>query len=134
VELANILDMYFEDQFTLPGKTFYSNWNSEPSKIKKNNGYLNNLFALLAGSSIVFLVGAIAQLCWPQSLKDKRLATVSSCVSSSQSYCSDIHSLDSSEVCFLVLEMLLLAQGESCLFLSVETLWYFILFSGFFFT
>lgn len=97
-------------------------------------GYLNNLFALLAGSSIVFLVGAIAQLCWPQSLKDKRLATVSSCVSSSQSYCSDIHSLDSSEVCFLVLEMLLLAQGESCLFLSVETLWYFILFSGFFFT
>ncbi|BAS76602.1 uncharacterized protein [Oryza sativa Japonica Group] len=98
VELANILDMYFEDQFTLPGKTFYSNWNSEPSKIKKNNGYLNNLFALLAGSSIVFLVGAIAQLCWPQSLKDKRLATVSSCVSSSQSYCSDIHSLDSSEL------------------------------------
>ncbi|KAF0934412.1 hypothetical protein E2562_025024, partial [Oryza meyeriana var. granulata] len=107
VELANILDMYFEDQFTLPGKTFYSNWNSEPSKIKKNNGYLNNLFALLAGTCIVLFVGTVAQLRRPQSLKDKRLATGSSCVSSSQSYCSDIHSLDSSELqayCISVVE------------------------------
>jgi hypothetical protein len=31
------LDMYFEDQFTLPGKTFHPHWNSDPSKIKKNN-------------------------------------------------------------------------------------------------
>uniref|UniRef100_A0A0D9VB73 Uncharacterized protein n=1 Tax=Leersia perrieri TaxID=77586 RepID=A0A0D9VB73_9ORYZ len=98
VELANILDMYFEDQFTLPGKTFYSNWNTETSKIKKNNGYLNSLFALFAGSCIILFVGTVAQLCWPQSLKYKRLATVSSCVLSSQSYCSDIHSLDSSEL------------------------------------
>ncbi|XP_015688422.2 uncharacterized protein LOC102700965 isoform X2 [Oryza brachyantha] len=98
VELANILDMYFEDQFTLPGKIFYSNWNSEPSEIEKNNGYLNYLFALFAGSCIVLFVGIVAQLCWPQSLKDKRLAIGSSCASSSQSYCSDIHSLDSSEL------------------------------------
>nr|XP_051221183.1 uncharacterized protein LOC127339362 [Lolium perenne] len=72
-ELGNVLDMYFEDQFTLPGKTFHSHWNVEPSKIRKNNGYLNNLFAFLAGSSVILIVGVLAQLYWPQSLKDKSL-------------------------------------------------------------
>lgn len=61
-------------------------------------GYLNNLFAFLAGSCIILFVGIVAQLCWPQSLKDKRLFMASSRISSSQSYCSDVHSLDSSEV------------------------------------
>jgi len=37
VELGSVIDMYFEDQFTLPGKTFHPYWNSDPSKIKKNN-------------------------------------------------------------------------------------------------
>uniref|UniRef100_A0A0A8YY94 Uncharacterized protein n=1 Tax=Arundo donax TaxID=35708 RepID=A0A0A8YY94_ARUDO len=94
VELGNVLDMYFEDQFTLPGKTFHPNWNSDPSKIKKNNGYLNNLFTFLAGSCMILFVSTVAQLCWPQSLRDKRLSHISSC----QSYCSDIHSLDKSEI------------------------------------
>ncbi|KAM0838871.1 hypothetical protein ACQ4PT_060688 [Festuca glaucescens] len=97
-ELGNVLDMYFEDQFTLPGKTFHSYWNAEPSKIRKNNGYLNNLFAFLAGSSAILIVGVLAQLFWPQSLKDKSLFMGSSCSSSSQRYCSDVHSLDNSEV------------------------------------
>ncbi|CAL4890529.1 unnamed protein product [Urochloa decumbens] len=98
VELGNIIDMYFEDQFTLPGKTFHPHWNSDPSRIKKNNGYLNNLFTFLAGSCIILFVSVFAQLCWPRSLRDKRLLKGSSNVSSSQSYCSDINSLDSSEV------------------------------------
>ncbi|RCV04498.1 hypothetical protein SETIT_1G006300v2 [Setaria italica] len=97
-ELGNIIDMYFEDQFTLPGKTFHPHWNSDPSKIKKNNGYLNNLFTFLAGSCIILFVTVFAQLCWPRSLRDKRLFNGSSNVSSSQSYCSDINSLDSSEI------------------------------------
>ncbi|KAK3151942.1 hypothetical protein QOZ80_2BG0152380 [Eleusine coracana subsp. coracana] len=91
-ELGSVLDMYFEDQFTLPGKTFHPHWNSDPSKIKKNSGYLKNLYPFLAGSCIVLFVGIIAQLCWPQSLRDKRLSHVSS----SESYCSDI--LDESEI------------------------------------
>ncbi|CAM0146259.1 unnamed protein product [Urochloa decumbens] len=98
VELGNVIDMYFEDQFTLPGKTFHPHWNSDPSRIKKNNGYLNNLFTFLAGSCIILFVAVFAQLCWPQSLRDKRLLKGSSNVSSSQSYCPDINSLDSSEV------------------------------------
>ncbi|TVU33696.1 hypothetical protein EJB05_25529, partial [Eragrostis curvula] len=93
-ELGNVLDMYFEDQFTLPGKTFHPHWNSGPSKIKKNNGYLKNLYPLFAGSCIVLLVSIIAQLCWPRSLRDKRLSHASL----SQSYCSDIHYLDESEI------------------------------------
>ncbi|KAG8076470.1 hypothetical protein GUJ93_ZPchr0006g44707 [Zizania palustris] len=107
VELGNVLDMYFEDQFTLPGKTFYSHSNSESSKIKKNNGYLNNLFTLLAGSCIILFVGTVAQLCWPQSLEGKRLSAGSLCVSSADSYSSDIHSLDSNEAevyCMYVVE------------------------------
>lgn len=107
VELGNVLDMYFEDQFTLPGKTFHSHWNAEPSKIKSNNVYLNNLFVLLAGSCVILTVGIIAQLCWPQTLKDKRFFIGSSSPSSSQKYCSDIHSLDNSEVqdyCISVIE------------------------------
>ncbi|XP_047078910.1 uncharacterized protein LOC124689418 [Lolium rigidum] len=100
-ELGNVLDMYFEDQFTLPGKTFHSHWNAEPSKIRKNNGYLNNLFAFLAGSSVILIVGVLAQLFWPQSLKDKSLFMGSSCSSSSsQRYCSDVHSLDNSELVY----------------------------------
>ncbi|KAL6848498.1 hypothetical protein ACP4OV_021792 [Aristida adscensionis] len=99
VELGNVLDMYFEDQFTVPGKTFRPLWNLYPSKIKKNNVYLRNFFPLLAGSCIVLFVAIIAQLCLPQSLRDKkRLFTISSNVSSFQSYCSDIHSLDNIEV------------------------------------
>ncbi|KAF8772269.1 hypothetical protein HU200_005984 [Digitaria exilis] len=97
-ELGNIIDMYFEDQFTLPGKTFHPHWNSDPSKINKNNGYLNSLFTFLAGSCIILFVAVFAQLCWPRSLRDKRLFKGSSEVSSSQSYCSDINSLDSSEL------------------------------------
>ncbi|VAI52965.1 unnamed protein product [Triticum turgidum subsp. durum] len=98
VELGNVVDMYFEDQFTVPGKTFRSHWNAEPSKIRRNNGYLNNLFSFLAGSSVIFIVGIVAQLCWPQSLKGKRLFMGSSPTPSSHSYCSDVHSLDNSEV------------------------------------
>nr|TKW36802.1 hypothetical protein SEVIR_1G006600v2 [Setaria viridis] len=97
-ELGNIIDMYFEDQFTLPGKTFHPHWNPDPSKIKKNNGYLNNLFTFLAGSCIILFVAIFAQLCWPRSLRDKRLFKGSSNVSSSQSCGSDINSLDSSEI------------------------------------
>ncbi|XP_047078988.1 uncharacterized protein LOC124689511 [Lolium rigidum] len=80
------------------GKTFHSHWNAEPSKIRKNNGYLNKLFAFLAGSSVILIVGVLAQLFWPQSLKDKSLFMGSSCSSSPQRYCSDVHSLDNSEV------------------------------------
>ncbi|CAO2041392.1 unnamed protein product [Urochloa humidicola] len=98
VELGNVTDMYFEDQFTLPGKTFHPHWNSDQSKIKKKNGYLNNLFTFLAGSCIILFVAIFAQLCWPQSLRDKRLLKGGSNVSSSENYCSDICSLDSSEV------------------------------------
>ncbi|XP_066329099.1 uncharacterized protein [Miscanthus floridulus] len=98
VELGNVLDMYFEDQFTLPGKTFHPHWNSDPSKIKKNNGYLNNLSTFLAGSCIFLFVAVFAQLCCPQSFRDKRLFKESSNASSSQNYCSDIKSLDNSEI------------------------------------
>ncbi|CAM0948034.1 unnamed protein product [Alopecurus aequalis] len=98
VELGNVIDMYFEDQFTLPGKAFHSHWNAEPSKIRKNNGFLNNLFGLLAGSSVILIVGVLGQLFWPQSLKNKSLFMGSSCSSASQRYCSDVHSLDNNEV------------------------------------
>lgn len=98
VELGNVLDMYFEDQFTLPGKTFHPYWNPDLSKIKKNNGYLNNLFTFLAGTCIFLFVTIFAQLCWPQSFRDKRLFKESSNASLSQNYCSDIKSLDNSEV------------------------------------
>ncbi|PUZ73679.1 hypothetical protein GQ55_1G006400 [Panicum hallii var. hallii] len=97
-ELGNVIDMYFEDQFTLPGKAFHPHWNSDPSKIKKNNGYLNNIFSFMAGSCIILFVAVFAQLCWPRSLGDKRLFKGISNVSSYQGYCSDINSLDSSEI------------------------------------
>ncbi|KAG0531247.1 hypothetical protein BDA96_04G007100 [Sorghum bicolor] len=105
VELGNILDMYFEDQFTLPGKTFHPHWNSDPSKIKKNNGYLNNLFTFLAGSCIFLFVTGFARLCWPRSFRDKMLFNEISNVSSSQNYCSDIKSLDNTYCTSLVKKM-----------------------------
>lgn len=71
-------------------------------------GYLNNLFTFLAGSCIFLFVTVFARLCWPQSFRDKRLFNEISNVSSSQNYCSDIKSLDNSEVLsYLVLVNLL---------------------------
>ncbi|KAJ1277485.1 hypothetical protein BS78_04G007400 [Paspalum vaginatum] len=97
-ELGNVLDMYFEDQFTLPGKTFHPHWNSDASRIKKNNGYFKNLFTFLAGSCIILSVAVFTQLFWPQSLRDTRLFKGSSNASSSQSNYSDIDSLHNSEI------------------------------------
>jgi hypothetical protein len=61
-------------------------------------GYLNNLFTFLAGTCIFLFATIFAQLCWPQSFRDKRLFKESSNASLSQNYCSDIKSLDNSEV------------------------------------
>jgi hypothetical protein len=55
--------MYFEDQFTLPGKTFHSHWNAEPSKIRKNN--VCWYFILVEASSqkcLLFLFANIVSL------------------------------------------------------------------------
>jgi hypothetical protein len=57
-------------------------------------GYLKNLYPFLAGSCMVLFVGIVAQLCWPRTLRGKRLSQVSS----PQSFCSDIRYLDASEV------------------------------------
>jgi hypothetical protein len=89
-------------------------------------GYLNNLSPFLAGSCIFLFVAVFAQLCWPQSFRDKRLFKESSNASSSQNYCSDIKSLDNSEVLsYLVLVNLLFVQGRLMLILVLDCfLWY----------
>jgi len=46
-ELGSVIDMYFEDQFTLPGKTFHPHWNSDPSKIKKEQWLFEQPFQFL---------------------------------------------------------------------------------------
>lgn len=84
-------------------------------------GYLNNLSPFLAGSCIFLFVAVFAQLCWPQSFRDKRLFKESSNASSSQNYCSDIKSLDNSEVLsYLVLVNLLFVQGRLMLILVLD--------------
>ncbi|KAF8642888.1 hypothetical protein HU200_067033 [Digitaria exilis] len=97
-EPGNIIDMYFEDQFTLPGKTFHPHWNLIHQRLKRTIGLLNNLFTFLARSCIIPFVAVFAQLCWPRSLRGKRLSKRSSNVSSSQSYCTDINYLDRNEI------------------------------------
>ena len=89
-------------------------------------GYLNNIFTFLAGSCIFLFVTVFAQLCWPQSFRDKRLFKESSNASSSQNYCSDIKSLDNSEVLsYLVLVNLLFVQGRLMLILVLDCFsWY----------
>ncbi|XP_072982485.1 uncharacterized protein [Typha latifolia] len=59
---------------------------------------LKTIFAILAGGCIVVLVGIVAQVCWPNLLKDKKASEGNTFVSSSESYCCHLHSIDAVEL------------------------------------
>ncbi|XP_072980872.1 uncharacterized protein [Typha angustifolia] len=99
VELGNILDMYYEDRYTLPEKQLSCGLISESLNITKNNSsLLKTIFAIVAGGCIVVLVGIVAQVCWPNLLKDKKASEGNTFVSSSESYCCHLHSIDAVEL------------------------------------
>ncbi|URE49267.1 hypothetical protein MUK42_24422 [Musa troglodytarum] len=66
VELANVLDMYYEDKYTLPDKQLFCSLITESSTISmKKSSPLKMLFATLAGACIFVVISVLAQVCWP---------------------------------------------------------------------
>ncbi|KAJ8480107.1 hypothetical protein OPV22_023834 [Ensete ventricosum] len=66
VELANVLDMYYEDQYTLPDKQLFCSLITESSTISMNKSSpLKMLFVTLAGACIFVVISVLAQVCWP---------------------------------------------------------------------
>ncbi|CAL9200342.1 uncharacterized protein LOC103969261 isoform X1 [Musa acuminata AAA Group] len=66
VELANVLDMYYEDKYTLPDKQLFCSLITESSTISMNKSSpLKMLFVTLAGACIFVVISVLAQVCWP---------------------------------------------------------------------
>ncbi|XP_078170012.1 deneddylase isoform X2 [Carex rostrata] len=63
MELANVLDLYYEDQYTLPGKRLLCGPLSEPVNPTRNTGsFLKVLLATITGFFIISLLGIGARV------------------------------------------------------------------------
>ncbi|XP_020099844.1 uncharacterized protein LOC109718190 [Ananas comosus] len=98
MELGNILDMYYEDQFTLPEKQLSCGLISDPSNIPKKNSSLKTLFAAVAVGCVAVFVGIAAQLYWPHVLRVKKASEANNYVLPSETYCCDLQTLDAAEL------------------------------------
>ncbi|KAK1325051.1 hypothetical protein QJS10_CPA01g02078 [Acorus calamus] len=72
VGLANILDMYYEDYYTIPDKQLSCGLTSEISTLSrfKSSSWIKP-FVTLIGGGVLLSVAVLAQLCWPNLWKPK---------------------------------------------------------------
>ncbi|KAK1302245.1 hypothetical protein QJS10_CPB12g01042 [Acorus calamus] len=72
VGLANILDMYYEDYYTIPDKQLSCSLTSEISTLSrfKSSSWITP-FVTLIGGGVLLSVAVLAQLCWPNLWKPK---------------------------------------------------------------
>ncbi|MCL7022035.1 hypothetical protein MKW94_015702 [Papaver nudicaule] len=101
VGLAEILDMYYEDIYTLPDKQLSSGVVADYTnlaKIKKTTSFLKMLSFALAGGLFMVSVNIISQLYWPSLKKAQMSPTMSSSISSSETSYYQHQSLEAAKV------------------------------------
>ncbi|KAK1424757.1 hypothetical protein QVD17_20095 [Tagetes erecta] len=67
--LANILDMYYEDLFTLPNKNLPNNAAAKITNMhikKKSNSLMKMLSTIIISGCLIVAIGAIGQFCFPR--------------------------------------------------------------------
>ncbi|XP_010260374.1 PREDICTED: uncharacterized protein LOC104599506 isoform X2 [Nelumbo nucifera] len=74
VGLANIIDMYYEDLYTLPNKQLCSGVVADLTNLSKNKrtSLSKLLSVVLAGGLILVSVSVLTQLCWPRINKGRK--------------------------------------------------------------
>ncbi|KAK8914456.1 hypothetical protein KSP39_PZI024190 [Platanthera zijinensis] len=95
VELANILDMYYEDRYTLPDKKLLL-FTETPVTLKTKSTQWKLLFAMFAGGCAIMILGILAQFSWPRHAR--KVAEVKHTNSLSEVNFSDAYSLESNVV------------------------------------
>ncbi|XP_020575257.1 uncharacterized protein LOC110021194 [Phalaenopsis equestris] len=97
VELANILDMFYEDRYTMPNKRLLCDLLTEaPITLKRKNTPWKLLFTVFAGGFAIMTFAVLAQLCWPKHAI--RISDVKNVHSLSKVNCSSLNALGSSEL------------------------------------
>ncbi|XP_008782102.2 uncharacterized protein LOC103701713 [Phoenix dactylifera] len=99
VELANILDMYYEDRYTLPDKQLSYNLVTKSSNVSRNKSSAwKMIFVTLAGGFIVLLISVLAQVCWPHLQKSRKALEQNTSVSLSETDCCHLQLLEAAEL------------------------------------
>lgn len=99
VELANILDMYYEDRFTLPDKQLSYGLITKSSNVSRNKSSpWKMIYVTLAGGFIVIFISVLAQICWPQLQKSRKALEQNTSVSLSETDCCHLQSLEAAEL------------------------------------
>ncbi|KAH7657940.1 hypothetical protein IHE45_17G053100 [Dioscorea alata] len=98
VELANILDMFYEDRFTLPYKELSYGLINEFSGVSKNKSFWKILLVSLAGGCFAFAISILAQLCFPNVLRAGKTSNQITLIPPTSTTCSQIQSLEPCEL------------------------------------
>ncbi|RZC80598.1 hypothetical protein C5167_043170 [Papaver somniferum] len=101
VGLAEILDMYYEDVYTLPDKQLSSGVVADYTNLAKNQrgtSFLKMLSFALAGGVFVILVNIVSRLYWPNLRKSQMSPTMSSSISLSETSYYQHQSLEAAKV------------------------------------
>ncbi|ONK66665.1 uncharacterized protein A4U43_C06F10710 [Asparagus officinalis] len=115
VELVSILDMHYEDQYTLPDKELSCGLTTQsPIISKKKNSLWKLLFVSMAGGCILIFVSFLAQIYWPTLLKARKVSVGSSVPQVSETYMSCLKSLEAVEVEALCKSVIEKIKDELC--------------------
>lgn len=99
VELANALDMFFEDRYTVPNKEFGCQWVSRSSNsLKKKTSSWKVFISALACGCVLISFGILARLYSPQILKDRNVFQKYTSVSQADTEPCQIQSLGVDEL------------------------------------
>ncbi|KAI0488948.1 hypothetical protein KFK09_028787 [Dendrobium nobile] len=111
IELANILDMFYEDRYTMPNKRLLCDFFTEaPANLKSKSTRWNILFAVFAGGCAIMIFSIVAQLCWPKHAR--KVLELKNVPSLSEANCSRLNSLESSKLEALCIEIIKRIKGE----------------------
>ncbi|KAG0500398.1 hypothetical protein HPP92_000470 [Vanilla planifolia] len=107
VDLVNILDMYYEDRYTIPSKSFSCDMLKEtPVLIKRKQTPWKLMFAILAGGCVVLLIGVLAQLFQSKhARKDLELQNIHSSLELLHSHLNFYLSSELENLCFATIKM-----------------------------
>lgn len=99
VELLSVLDMYYEDRYTLPSKKLSCRLTTQsPFISNKKNSLWKLLLVSIAGGCILFFVGILSQIYWPNLLKARKVLDQSTILPLSETYTPHLKSLEAAEV------------------------------------
>ncbi|KAJ0964958.1 hypothetical protein J5N97_026096 [Dioscorea zingiberensis] len=98
VELASILDMFYEDRFTLPDKELFCGIIKEYSSLSKNKSSWKIFLVSLAVGCFAFSISILAQLCLPHVLRAGKTSKQITLNPSASTTCSQIQSLEAFEL------------------------------------